>query len=294
MKDVDLIALLEKISSEEGATLTLEEEVHLKEAFSHIPLLDEKPGENVLNEMEERLFSKSIIFEKPEKKIIYWKQYISVAAMLVVLFGCGLWIKSMEMKFATGNNEQLSFVLPDKSEVKLNENSSAEYNRLLFFFSKNVRMEGEAYYVVTKGKRFTVETHTHKISVLGTRFMVSETDKFDVYCYEGRVMVESLDKKEMKILTKGRSFRSDKILQEDQPGWVSHNYVFNGAPLIDVIEAVEKEYKISIENKELCRGLVFTGSFPVKDLNVALEIVLAPYDMSWEQIQVNQYRINNN
>jgi ferric-dicitrate binding protein FerR (iron transport regulator) len=293
MKDVELINLLERISSDKGAILSFEEEIQLKEAFSYIPLMDEKPGENVLNEMEDKLFSKSMIFEKTEKKVIYWRRYISVAALLAVIFGCGLWIRSLEVKFETGNNEQLSFVLPDKSEVKLNENSSAEYNRLLFFFSKNVRMEGEAYYVVTKGKKFTVETPTHKISVLGTRFMVSETDKFDVYCYEGRVMVESLDKKEMKILTKGRSFRSDKILQEDQPGWVSQNYVFNNAPLIDVIEAVEKEYEISIENKEICRGLLFTGSFPAKDLNTALEIVLGPYRMIWEQISPKCYKINN-
>lgn len=293
MKDVELINLLERISSDKGAILSFEEEIQLKEAFSYIPLMDEKPGENVLNEMEDKLFSKSIIFEKTEKKVIYWRRYISVAALLAVIFGCGLWIKSLEVKFETGNNEQLAFVLPDKSEVKLNENSSAEYNRLLFFFSKNVRMEGEAYYVVTKGKKFTVETPTHKISVLGTRFMVSETDKFDVYCYEGRVMVESLDKKDVKILTKGRSFRSDKILQEDQPGWVSHNYVFNNAPLIDVIEAVEKEYEISIENKEICRGLLFTGSFPAKDLNTALEIVLGPYRMIWEQISPKCYKINN-
>lgn len=293
MKDVELINLLERISSDKGAILSFEEEIQLKEAFSYIPLMDEKPGENVLNEMEDKLFSKSIIFEKTEKKVIYWRRYISVAALLAVIFGCGLWIKSLEVKFETGNNEQLSFVLPDKSEVKLNENSSAEYNRLLFFFSKNVRMEGEAYYVVTKGKKFTVETPTHKISVLGTRFMVSETDKFDVYCYEGRVMVESLDKKDVKILTKGRSFRSDKILQEDQPGWVSQNYIFNNAPLIDVIEAVEKEYEISIENKEICRGLLFTGSFPANDLNTALEIVLGPYRMIWEQISPKCYKINN-
>ncbi|MBP1631624.1 MAG: hypothetical protein H6Q15_2517, partial [Bacteroidetes bacterium] len=46
MKEVELINILEKISSDEGYTLSFEEEIHLKEAFSHIPLLDEKPGEH--------------------------------------------------------------------------------------------------------------------------------------------------------------------------------------------------------------------------------------------------------
>ena len=294
MKEVELINILEKISSDEGYTLSFEEETHLKEAFSHIPLLDEKPGEHVLDEMEERLFSKSIIFEKSEKKVIHWKRYLSVAALIAVLFGCGLWIKSMDMKYVTGNNEQLAFVLPDKSEVKLNENSSVEYNKFLFYFNRNISMNGEAYYVVTKGQKFTVETPTHLISVLGTRFMVSETDKFDVFCYEGKVMVESLDKKEKKILTKGRSFGSDKVMTENEPNWVSHKYEFNDSPLVDVIDAIEKEYKVSIENKNYCKGLIFTGTFPANNLSLALDIILAPYNMSWEQIQSDRYKIKNN
>ena len=155
-------------------------------------------------------------------------------------------------------------------------------------------MAGEAYYVVTKGQKFTVETPTHLISVLGTRFMVSETDRFDVFCYEGKVLVESLDKREKKILTKGRSFGSDKVMQENQPNWVSHKYVFNSAPLVDVLEALEEEYKVSIENKNLCNGLIFTGAFPVNNLNLALDLILAPYNMSWEQIQSDLYKIKNN
>jgi len=294
MKEVELINILEKISSDERYTLSFEEEMHLKEAFSHIPLLDEKPGENVLNEMEERLFSKSIIFEKTEKRIIHWRRYLSVAALIAVLFGCGLWIKSMDMKFVTGSNEQLAFMLPDQSEVKLNENSLVEYNRFFFYFNRNINMAGEAYYVVTKGQKFTVETPTHLISVLGTRFMVSETDRFDVFCYEGKVLVESLDKREKKILTKGRSFGSDKVMQENQPNWVSHKYVFNSAPLVDVLEALEEEYKVSIENKNYYKEFVFTGTFPTNDISLALNIILAPYNMSWEQVQSNKYRIKNN
>ncbi len=67
------------------------------------------------------------------------------------------------MKYVTGSNEQLAFVLPDKSEVKLNENSSVEYNKFLFYFNRNISMKGEAYYIVTKGQKFTVETPTHLI-----------------------------------------------------------------------------------------------------------------------------------
>jgi len=154
-------------------------------------------------------------------------------------------------------------------------------------------MRGEAYFIVTKGKKFSVLTSTHKISVLGTRFVVYEKDTFNVVCYEGKVLVESLNSNQKKVLTKGRSFDSDTIIKESQPQWISHKYVFNNSSLYDVISAIEKEYEISIQNKEICQGLVFTGYFPANDLNTALEIVLGPYRMIWEQISPKCYKINN-
>lgn len=46
-----------------------------------------------------------------------------------------------------------------------------------------------------------------------------------------QVLVESLDKKENKILTKEDVLNSDKVILEDQPNWVSHKYDFNDSPL---------------------------------------------------------------
>ena len=155
-------------------------------------------------------------------------------------------------------------------------------------------MTGEAYYVVAKDGKFTVETMQHKISVLGTRFVVSQKEKFDVICYEGKVMVKSLDNEEKKVLTKGMSLSSDKTIKEQEPVWINNNYVFSNTPLIDVLEALEKEYKITIENKELCMGAYFTGSFPTGNLSLALDVVLIIYDMGWEMVSPEIYMIKVN
>lgn len=56
-------------------------------------------------------------------------------------------------------------VLPDKSEVKLNENSSVEFNKFLFYFNRNIKKESAAHYAVSKGAE-VAETHT---SDIGTR-----------------------------------------------------------------------------------------------------------------------------
>lgn len=292
MKKTDLISILEKMALSEGNILSMEEEAHLKEAFSAIPLLDEKPADDFLDEMETILFSKKIIFEKQLKRIIPWRKYASIAALFAIILSAGLWIYSQNINIETRQKEQLALKLPDNSEVKLNENSSVSYNKLFFYFNRNIEMKGEAYFVVTKGKKFSVLTSTHKISVLGTRFAVYEKDSFNVVCYEGKVLVEKRDSNQKKVLTKGRSVNSDTIIKENEPQWINHKYVFNNSSLYDVISAIEKEYGISILNKEICKGLVFTGSFPANDLNTALETVLGPYNMNGEQVSPKCYKLN--
>lgn len=293
MKTLLIIKYLEEISSENEISSTVEDDMQLKEAFSQIPLQNEKIDGQELLELEELIFDNKIHLHLSRRTIIL-KRYISIAVLLAFIVASGLMIKNSDVSYMTKNGEQLSFVLPDRSIVKLNENSMAEYNKLLFKFNKKIYMTGEAYYVVAKDGKFTVETMQHKISVLGTRFVVSQKEKFDVICYEGKVMVESLDNEEKKVLTKGMSLSSDKTIKEQEPVWINNNYVFSNTPLIDVLEALEKEYKITIENKELCMGAYFTGSFPTGNLSLALDVVLIIYDLGWEMVQPGVYKVKVN
>lgn len=293
MKTLLIIKYLEEISSENEISSTVEDDMQLKEAFSQIPLQNEKIDDQELLELEEMIFDNKIHLHLSKRAIIL-KRYISIAALLAFILASGLIIKNSDVSYMTKNGEQLSFVLPDQSIVNLNENSMAEYNKLLFKFNKKIYMTGEAYYVVAKDGKFTVETMQHKISVLGTRFVVSQKEKFDVICYEGKVMVESLDNEEKKVLTKGMSLSSDKTIKEQEPVWINNNYVFSNTPLIDVLDALEKEYKITIENKELCMGAYFTGSFPTGNLSLALDVVLIIYDLGWEMVQPGVYKVKVN
>lgn len=108
MKEVKLINILEKISSDEGYCLSFEEEIQLKEAFSHIPLLDEKPGEKCSMKWRKD-YSVRVYYLRNLRKRLFIEKNLSVVALIAVLFGCGLWIKSLDMKYVTGSNEQLVF-----------------------------------------------------------------------------------------------------------------------------------------------------------------------------------------
>ena len=60
MKKLLIIKYLEEISSENDISLTIEDDMQLKEAFSQIPLQNEKIDDKELLELEELIFDNKI------------------------------------------------------------------------------------------------------------------------------------------------------------------------------------------------------------------------------------------
>ncbi|WP_321438022.1 FecR family protein [uncultured Bacteroides sp.] len=285
MKKNKIIALLEKVSSEKETPLDSEEETQLMKAFSTVPLMDEKLDYNSLASMEKYIFNNiNIKPNKKSNKYIFQRITVAAAALLILVFSFDLWIKSMDVKYIS-INKQLTFILPDQSEATLRNKSSLSYNKFLYYFNRKVQMDGEVYFIVTKGQKFTVETRTHNITVLGTRFTVFDKDSFNVICYEGKVLVERKDKKGKRILIKGQSYTLNKERKKEKKKEKEPNNerIFNNAELVDVLEQIETIYKISFENKEIANSLYFTGAFPTNNLDATLKVALAPYNMTWKQ-----------
>lgn len=100
------------------------------------------------------------------------------AACAAVLVGVMAYF-SVPVEFAAGAGEQLSVVLPDGSEIELNNDSSIKYNRHFRDWyggksaTRTVSLEGEAFFTVAKnGTPFKVETFNTTVTVLGTGFNV--------------------------------------------------------------------------------------------------------------------------
>ena len=82
---------------------------------------------------------------------------------------------------------------PDGSVAFLNHNSSVEYDK--DFSSRNIKLDGEAFFSVTKDETpFTITTDFAEITVLGTEFNVkSEKEEIDVEVEHGMVMVKTAE-----------------------------------------------------------------------------------------------------
>jgi ferric-dicitrate binding protein FerR (iron transport regulator) len=113
---------------------------------------------------------------------------LRIAAVLVI--GIGLFFASVPMQTTTEltqNKMQKTFLLPDDSEVTLNSASQIEYKKWNWTDHRELQLEGEAFFKVTKGQTFDVLTRLGKVTVVGTQFNVkARGDRFEVICFEGK------------------------------------------------------------------------------------------------------------
>jgi len=216
--------------------------------------------------------------KKVRKLYISWAA--SIAASIILFFGLFTVLNGGSITLQTTISEQITFSLPDGSEITLNANSNLRYRKKDWDTNREVYLDGEAFFSVKKGSTFMVSTENGKVQVLGTQFNVnSNLDYFEISCFEGSVKAMP-DGAEEYILTSGNAFRRIDShpneaweLSIESPGWMTGESNFRSVPLKYVISAFEKQYDLKFDSQEIDDSLLFTGSFGHDDIKVALASV---------------------
>ncbi|MGY6647505.1 FecR family protein [Wenyingzhuangia sp. IMCC45574] len=223
--------------------------------------------------------------EKKVRKLIPNWAY-AVAASILLVIGWSYYFK--EATYTTQFAEQTEFKLPDGSKVYLNSGSSVTFKRFGWSEKRELNLEGEAFFKVQKGEKFTVKTEQGSVSVLGTQFTVNaRTNYFNVVCYEGKVKVETLKGTE-QILTRGNAFSQEKETQksykvrDEKPGMLSKESSFYQVSIFRVIEELERQYNVKVEGKEKIQEAYFSGRFKHNNLEKAVQIIFATMGISYE------------
>lgn len=279
-----------KISDTELKTLVSDETYHsflkLKKSFDVLAAL-EAPMDETLAKIKAKNSFKS---KKQNVIPLYIKRAVAVAASLLVLFGVFTYFnpENNTVQYASNFGEQKTITLLDGSEVILNAKSSLSYNKKSWKNKRELTLDGEAYFKVTKGSTFTVNTNNGSVTVLGTQFNVaSQKDFFNVKCFEGRVQVTA--KNYIDILTPGKGVQivNDKATKIDttakNPAWIAGMISFDKAPLAVVLTKMEKQFGITFNDKKLDETLRFTGSIDTKNLNIALAAVFKPLNIAYRK-----------
>jgi transmembrane sensor len=228
--------------------------------------------------------SLATILASPKKEIktisLVQNWYLRIAAVLVIGLGLFFTFKNFttSTEFAT-NGQQSTFILPDNSEVVLNSGSEIQYKKWKWDNNRSLNLTGEAYFKVAKGKTFEVNTAHGKVTVLGTQFNVKQREnRIDVSCYEGKVKVNYRDKE--IIITRGMSIAYENgeeikipFNSLQSPEWMNNELVFNQVHLKSILSELERHFNITLELKTKNDSQLFTGTIPVENIDVALQIL---------------------
>ena len=146
--------------------------------------------------------------------------------------------------------------LNDGTKVHLNAGTTLSYSKNFNSTSREVTLNGEAYFEVEKGSSpFIISTDLAKVTVLGTKFNVrSREDGFEIGVNEGKVKIEN--KTKSIDLKKGEqvdiSIDQPKIISVSKvsnfyPGWKNNKLICDNSSLEKICKELERRYDIKIQ-----------------------------------------------
>ncbi|WP_264564457.1 FecR family protein [Flavobacterium sp. N3904] len=245
---------------------------------------------------ENAMLSNILKQKKTTPKIVplYKKWMFRVAAVFVLALGITFLLKNFVPQTQIANfGEKTTFSLPDNSEVVLNSGSEINYKKWNWDNNRRLELKGEAYFRVSKGRRFEVQTNLGKVTVLGTQFNVkARKNRFDVVCYEGRVKVNYANTQ--ILLTHGQSVSFENGKQVNmrvnslKPEWTENQICFYKENIRAILDEVERQYNVTIELNTKDTNSLFTGKLPSKDLDVALQIINTTYHLKGIKVAKNK------
>lgn len=271
------------------------------EVYSHIHPHYSRTAEQVWKSMEEKI---DVQENKKDRKLLLYKKIVSYVAAAVVLVIIGLsgfsylYVKEV----STLKGQHLEAWLPDHSKVQLNAYSSIKYRPYWWGINRNVELNGEAFFTVTKGNQFNVVTDNVNTRVLGTTFNVySRNGKVRVACFSGKVKVlynneeVLLTPDESVALAENKSLVKNTIKEDNRDNaWLNSEFYYESEPLDQVFFDLELQYDVEFEfEKGLKLNRFIYSGYYKKDHSIenVLNLVCKPFGIKYEKIAKGKYLI---
>lgn len=217
------------------------------------------------------------------------QQFIKVAAVLLIMASIFIYFFSNKSTTVTTLlAEKTTVLLPDSSLAILNAYSNITYDKRGWDKNREVVLNGEAFFQVAKGSRFTVMAGDGIVEVLGTEFNVKSRDEyFEVICYEGLVKVTKNQKStELPAKHLFRSMNDITVIEKEEynesPHLIAGESVFYSVPFEEVIKEFERQYDVAVSIPKLDLNQKFTGRFTHTDMELALKSITIPLDLSYQ------------
>ncbi len=282
-----------------------------EEEIADVKAWTEKSNENLMAFRNERKRFNAMLlmceFSKEEKKNarhhILWNIF-KAACIVVVTAGVtiGLFSISNKDNVNTGMQsvivpagQRVNIVLPDGTDVWLNAGTRMDYPLSFMKSKREIILDGEAYFDVVKNDKAPFVVHTRKadVEVLGTRFNVRSTSKwndFETSLIAGKVKVIPVENRREIVLNPSQKAVYEKgqwnvsiITDFDTYRWREGLYCFHDKTFGEILNDMEYYYDVNIitDRKKLL-GEVLSGKFRIADgLDYALNVLRYSIDFNY-------------
>lgn len=239
------------------------------EEIYHLGKFNQYADRKQMARAEKQLYKKLDEEKRKQNKILRMHRWMKYAAMIAVILviggGSGYWL------YQNGNNQHMmvavanegivkEIILPDGTKVWLNNSATLKYPREFSEKARNVYLDGEAYFEVTKNrhKPFTVQSDAMRVRVLGTTFNFKCDKNYriaEATLIEGEIEVKGNKEEGQIILAPGQRAELNKnngrltVKQVDakmDAVWHDNLIPFQKADIFTISKALERFYDIKI------------------------------------------------
>ena len=222
--------------------------------------------------------------------------------MLIIGLGIGYTVFNQEeaaqlVVVETHQTDKIEKSLPDNTVAQLNVNSKITYPEVFEGATREVILEGEAFFNVeqNKNKPFIIRVGNGRIEVKGTAFNVNANnpDSIVVTVKEGSVMFYSFKKLDGQLLTanqKGTLMADAEIVEDDANDNINYLFWYDGVlrfkdtELKDVIATLKTEWNLNITiADEVINQCRVTASFSNVEIDEILKMLEMTLDIRIEK-----------
>lgn len=224
---------------------------------------------------------------------------IAAAVMLVAFAGflALRFLNAAMVEVKTAAGEQKHLVLPDGSEIWLNENTTFSYPEKFADNSRKVKLSGEAFFDIQRDeqKPFSIESDHALTTVLGTSFSVKDnalTEQAQLIVKTGKVSFRSKASDRELIVKAGESAHLemngdvayDQVYHINGLAWKDKKLVFNDLTIREIVPVFEKYFGLTlqVEDQQLL-NCHFTGEFENPQSEEVLNILCRTLQVEWSK-----------
>lgn len=251
---------------------------------------------NAWNNVEQRIHT-------PRYKMVI--SFVAAAAAVLVIAFLVFSPEKYNKTTLTAINQPVRKILPDGTEVILNDSSALDY---FLDKKKNLRtasLSGSAFFHVKRDttQAFIVRTRYGNVKVLGTQFDVNVINGNGVYVNVLSGLVEiSKENAGILLLRKGESgyipadeSSVEKTIQNPSEFFnINGTLSFNNMPLNEVFSCLERCYSVRISvGKGINTGQLFTSVFKGDSVDEILNVITRTFGLKFKKSNGKYFILNS-